>query len=49
MQAPKVAIVPVETTLGLGDALVDHGDCGAMAYKVAAGMFAKARLSKHGY
>ena len=49
MQAQNVAIVPVEATLGLGDALVDHADCGAMAYKVAAGMFANARHSVFGY
>ncbi|HIP62413.1 MAG TPA: hypothetical protein EYG98_07625 [Sulfurovum sp.] len=49
MEAPNVDIVPVEATLGLGDALVDHGDCGAMAYKVTAGIFANARHSVFGY
>jgi len=49
MGALNIAVVPVEQTLGLGDALVDHAACGMMAYQVATGMFAKTRKATVGY
>jgi len=44
----NVALVPVEETLGL-PTLVNHGSCGALAYKVTTGMFAQVRKTTKGY
>lgn len=48
MGAENVALMPVETTLGL-DFNVTHGECGTLAYKVTTGMFAAVREATIGY
>lgn len=48
MGASSVAIVPVETALGLGSNL-SHELCGIPAYKVTTGMFAQVRKATKGY
>jgi len=48
MGANNVAIVPVETVLGLPEK-VGHASCGALAYTVTTGMFAKVRKETIGY
>jgi len=46
--ATNVAIVPVETTLGL-PIKVGHASCGLLGYKVTTGMFAQVRKQTIGY
>ena len=46
--ANSVALVPVETTLGLG-IKVKHADCGTLAYKVTTGIFAQVRKATKNY
>lgn len=48
MGATSVAVVPVESTLGL-DYNVTHSACGTLAYGVTTGLFATERYKVYGY